>query len=405
MYRSNTYNQGDFYRLIPLARQTVVPGQSVAIDAEFVWETQAFTRNVLSGGVAHAYAFYTPFRLLWDEWVDFIADPQYPTNVPTAASAAPSFFENGTAQRNVFGRRAFKLIYNQFFGSDQWTGANKPWYDDITNDADLSGKPIKTVDQYLGKLTLASEAPDETYLAPVTGTAPNEVATISLNDFRLQMKQARSSRRADMTGDKYVDAMRRMGVNLDWRIQQAPEFLGQTLLEFDAKETRSSYTPADPPPAGAAITGRAYARYNEKMRLKTSRKFFAEHGIIWVLLAVRPSTLPVNRTPLDAQLTGRDDFFLGDNQTGIRAVNQSSLGTTAAEVAYLPRFAEMVTGTNLLGQVTTGAWTIGNGVADVQAMVYPTTSVPRDDVLGTDDLAVYTRYRGMGPTPVKAQSF
>ena len=138
-------------------------------------------------------------------------------------------------------RDAYKLIYNQFFGSDQWAVSTGTWYDDITLDTDVTSRVIRSTDQLAGKLMATDQAPDREYDAPVTGTAPNQVATISLNAFRERLVQARSDRRAQMTGDKYVDAMRRLGVNLDWRVQMAPEFLGQSLVEFDAKRVRSSY--------------------------------------------------------------------------------------------------------------------------------------------------------------------
>ena len=83
-FRQNTYNEGDPYLLIPVGRMDVVPGQTLSAKVQAKIQTVAFLQNVLSGGVAHIYAFYTPYRLLWDNWIDFASDPDTSLTVPYA---------------------------------------------------------------------------------------------------------------------------------------------------------------------------------------------------------------------------------------------------------------------------------------------------------------------------------
>lgn len=403
MFRQNTYQEGSFYQLNCLSRQSVVPGQSVSIDLQSSWETAAFTRNVLNGGLASIMAFYVPYRLVWDEWTEFISDPQSTAVVPMATVPMRSLFEVSTAGQptNVFARRAMKLIYNQYFGSDQFGTPGQFYYQDIEDDADTLFKQLRTNDQFLGKLMQQNSAPDDDFEADVSGTAPNMIASIPLNEFRQAMKDAHSSRRSGLTGDKYVDAMRRMGVQLDWKIQNAPEFLGSVSADFDAKETRATYTPADPPPAGASQTGRSYARFNERMRLSTRRKFFAEHGIILTFLVIRPFVFNTNLPgPWDCFVQRRENFYLGDNQTGVNETTAARLGVTGSDW-YMPRFAWLRAGQNLTGRQSTAPWIVTNTPTDVQSQIWPTVSVPQDPVL-TYDFASYTRYRSSGPTPVRS---
>lgn len=406
MFRQNTYQEGDFYRLIPVARQAVVPGQSVTIDASVCWESAAFTRNVLNGGLASLMAFYVPYRLVWDEWVDFISDPQSTATPPTSTVSWPTVFEYAKAglPAVTFGRRALKLIYNQYFGSDQYGTGVEYWYADITNDAQVEGRNLRTNDQFLGRLMEKDIVPSENFISPVTGTAPNQIATTDLNAFRQAMKEARSDRRSTLSGDKYVDAMRRMGVQLDWKIQNAPEFLGSSSIDFDSKETRATYTPSDPVPAGAAQVGRAYARYSEKMKLSTPRKFFAEHGLVMTVLVVRPFTFPAAAGSQDVYEYARSGYFLGDNQTGVSEGLATALGATAESNFYAPRFTYLSAGSNIVGNQSAVPWYVSNAAGSLGQLVWPDPSVPQDTNL-TQDFAVYTRYKAMGPTPVKSVTF
>jgi len=406
MYRQNNYTQGNFFRAVPVSRQPVVPGQSLALDLKLEFETPAFLRNLLTGGMAEVYSFYVPYRLLWNGWVDFISDPQSADAVPTTAVAMPSIFENVSSvgeqdDFNVFARRAYKLIYNQYFGSEQFGGAGAFWYD-LTDDAETTQKPVRTNDQLLGKIMGASQSPDTDYTVDVAGVDPNQTVSIPLNDFRRAMNIAKSDRRADMTGDKYVDAMRRMGVNLNWAIQMAPEFLGKSMIEFGPKETRASYSSAEPAPDGSAATGRAYARFSEKVNHKTGRKFFAEHGIVMSVLVVRPFIWYGRFTaPQDSFAVNRENFFLGDNQAGIASLDLKNFGQDPAPI-YAPRFQSLLSGMNQLGVIEAANpnWVVSGSPVSLSEMIYPTVTVQQDPIL-TQDFAVYARHVGLGPTPVR----
>ena len=192
----------------------VVPGESKSIDCTVMWETPPMASQKLTGGIATLYAFFVPLRLVWSGWMDFIA--QDGGTVPTTTTPWALMFEGGAAGLAVSAlfRRSYKLTYNQFFGSDKFAR----WYSNVDNDGTTTVYQCRTLDQLNSHLVATADAPDPTYVAPVSGGN----ATISLNEFRQAMKNAYSTRRADMTGDKYVDAISRMGVALDWRVQIDP---------------------------------------------------------------------------------------------------------------------------------------------------------------------------------------
>lgn len=397
MFRQNTYTEGEYYDLMPVFRKAVVPGESVALDLTTIFETEPFSQNILSGGIASLYAFYTPYRLVWDQWVSWVAEPQSAAVLPTATTAWTKVFEAGTSTKSMLGRRAYKLIYNQFFGQD--VGTTDLWYSNIATDTDTSVKRLRTTDQINGKLMLGSDVSTPTASYPVSGAT----TTIDLNDLRQRLRDARSTRRQDMTGDKYVDAMARMGVSLDWRVQLAPEMLGVAHKDFIPKDTRAT----DP-----ANTGRAWSRYQETLNLRTSRKFFAEHGVIWVVLAVRPHVFPVTaRGAMDAEFLNisRETVFVGDNDVGTVTPADVAIGATGGGTSYrMPRWAQYRSGQNLVGQtsfVTTGnqPWIPRQNV-DVTSAVYPAPGLTTSyvDQLPAGVLAAYTVGKAVGPTPVKA---
>lgn len=401
MFRSNAYNEGKFYKAVPIFRKQVVPGESVEIDALTRWETPPFKKNVLSGGVASVYAFYCPHRLVWDKWVDFIADPESGEVLPTTTVDFPEAFEfsygpNTRALSALF-RRAYKLAFNQFFGSEDFG----VWYN-VNNDAVVDLLSVRTNDQWLGRLYQKGQAYDPQFNAPVTGTAPNQTADISLNDFRRAMQSAKQGRRAAITGDKYVDAMMRLGVKLDWRVQQAPEFLGAAHVEFEPSDTRASYSASDTPTGGAAFTGQAYSRYQSSVTLKTPRRFFSEHGYVFGVLVVRPFAFQNDFfSPADALVRTYDQFFLGENNAGVQdwAANNWCGGN---ENVVSHRFEYLLSGNNMSGRASPGAWLPSDASGSFNQAVYVQNfDVPQIDLLDGAQLASLTRCRMIGPTPVK----
>ena len=148
------YNQGGHYVLIPAGRLEVCPGQTVNIGAQVKMQSDDLQKNVLTGGVLSLYAFYVPHRLVWDEFVHFVTqDEGAPTVVPVTNTVWPLLFDRAVpkpaANFSALYRRGYKLIYNQFFGSSDFTGA---WYSDITTDTETTIFGTKNTEQFSGRL-------------------------------------------------------------------------------------------------------------------------------------------------------------------------------------------------------------------------------------------------------------
>ena len=400
MFRMNTYQEGSFQELTLLGRQPVAAGQSIELDVSVMFESMPFTRQLLTGGIAALYAFYVPYRLIYPEFIDFVSDADGGTTLPTTNVAAPQFFEPLPAGQVLVphSRRGYKLIYNQFFGAEQFGR----WYSNVADDSVVTLNRVRSSEQMLGKVMPQNEAPDTIMNAPVTAGQ----AAISLDELRRQLAIARSNKRAQMTGDKYVDAMRRMGVSLDWRVQMAPEFLGSSKTEFWPKRTRNT---------SSTNTGSAVSFYSETMNLKVKRKFFAEFGSVYILLAVRPHQFvtydpAVNSgvPPLDATINFRNGFPLGDNQAGVDGFNGVWYGLS--DNAYMARMCPWLTGQNLVGlrtgQATTKRpWVPISDPTTVRDAVYTGLSVEQVDGSLSFPYAAAMRYISAGPSPARRNVF
>ena len=392
MFRANHYNEGSYYSLVPVFRKAVLPGESIQGKVKVSWESEPLSMNVLHGGTASVYAFYCPYRLLASGFVDFVSDPQVAVSasaLPTSSTDWPLLFEQAGISGGVvstFGRRAFKLAYNQFFGADDQP---ESWYSDITLDTDVAEKRLRTTDQLNGLAVAGSEAPASTV---VSYGAVSTWSNVTVEQLANALSRYRSDRRSDLTGDKYVDALRRFGVNLDWRVQNAPEFLGRWDAEFEARETRAT---------DAANTGTAQVRFQGDILCDLGRKSFAEHGVVMFVLAVRPFDFnSTARGAPDCTLLNltRDTVYQPEYVLDARLVedNYLGVGTSASSTTYrLPRWAPYLKGANMVGRASSSAgklaWAYRQNKTAVD-VVYPSgvsVVTPVDKL--ENDLAVFSR--------------
>lgn len=386
-WRGQAYNQADAFEAVPVLRKPVVPGESMDISGSVKLQTAAFSQNVITGGLASVFLFYVPNRLVWDDWTGFISQEEgFAGTFPVSTTFFDECFEHGTASKSMLYRRAFKLCYNQFFGSDKFDDSGWAYYDDITADGtDNVLKRVRNMEQWSTKLMMDGALAEPTYAA----------SPIVLNDFYREMMNARSRRKANMTGDKYVDALRRCGVDPDWRIQMAPEFLGRFDKEVMPVKTFDTTS---------ANIGDSVSRYETTIDVNCKRKMFAEHGYIVGIFVLRPHLFNQNMNfPPDALSVALDDFYLGDNERSQDEINQSQVSSGVAQDMFISRLAHLRDGYNFRGKGTGAGspWCLLNTPAVGEEVVYPWGSgLPVGDELSGDGLAVNGNWTVKGVTPI-----
>jgi len=122
----------DMGQLIVACADEYVPGDSVKIGNEIVLRWQPLVAPILHEVNIYVHYFFVPYRLLWDEWEDFITggpqgdlEPIPPTWIPDATSNAEgTLWDYMGFPINVipdgayplsFPRTAYNFIYNEYY--------------------------------------------------------------------------------------------------------------------------------------------------------------------------------------------------------------------------------------------------------------------------------------------------
>jgi hypothetical protein len=132
----------DFGQLIPVSTIECIPGDIFRLGAAAVLRMQPMLAPILHTAKLRYYSFFVPYRLLWDEWEDFITggeDGTFTATVPvfdpdaftasiSSVVAVGSLWDYlgynpvGTTTRphpstcpHDFARRAYVMIWNEFF--------------------------------------------------------------------------------------------------------------------------------------------------------------------------------------------------------------------------------------------------------------------------------------------------
>ena len=356
--KGGTYTEGGTYSLNPIFRQQVVPGQTVNIDFESSLKTAAFTKNLSTPCIMSVWFFYVPHRLVWNEWTDFISKQENPPTFPTAIGGS-MFFDtySSTIQMNPLYRRAYKMCYNEYFGSESVGSVAEAWYDDITLDTDTALYRTKNPEDFASKMTLDATVSDPEFTVAAS--------SIPLNDFYRQMMNARSQQRSQMTGDKYVDTLARMGVDATWMIAERPEFLGTKSQMVGPQLTANTSNTG---------TGEEVARFQAKLKCSIKGKHFAEHGYIVGVASCRPMLTFDNRAASDGQTITIDDFYSADNLQTKDETSSQLNGITATSEAFVQRFAYLKNGQWLQGFTTSDSWNLQPTATSFSELLYPSGS-------------------------------
>jgi len=373
------YNQGTRYNVpIPVFRRAVMPGQTANLNGHIQFRTAALPVSLGKLVVSVSY-FFVPNRLTWDGWVDYITDETgtFPTGVPSDFL----FDKIPVGGNSSFMRRAYKLIYNQYYADENSaTGLY-----DVDDDADVTfNKPVLQLEQRLRELLPASQFVDDEYVAPVVGAD----ATINHSDFSRSASNARRDFRFEKSGDKYVDFLRQFGANPNWETQSAPEHLGSVTRDVSSRVSAAT--------DGASL-GSLRSYYSQDIPHSFRSKRFEEHGMVIGIAYARPVVFNTALWALDNAMNSRAAFFNGDN-VNIKVDYADLMGGASADLVIPPAY-RYTAGQHVLNN---------NGNADM-ALTFSDTALaarygvitisPSEATLGTDSFAYFNDVTWSGASP------
>jgi len=120
----------DMGQLIPVVCDEMVPGDTFDMGAEIIVRFQPLVAPILHPINVYVHSFFVPYRLLWDQWEDFITrgisgdlEPVIPRWTPTNTAIGSLWdymgFPTGVTPTGAlpleFVRRAYNLVYNEYY--------------------------------------------------------------------------------------------------------------------------------------------------------------------------------------------------------------------------------------------------------------------------------------------------
>lgn len=290
-----TFNYGGVFDILPLAYVEVSPGDTIEGQIEARCISDNFTNIVLNKAYFDCYAFYIPYRLLWDSWVDFIQQDPDDTAItlPVVTDTFRNNFEGHltltTATENVaFMRYAYNYIWNTFFKrfdqAERTTTAN-------------------SVAQCSMRETMLERCMRDTDDVTVH-TVDVSGGTLSAEQIRQVLSEDRYQRLKDYYGNRYVDFLAMQGVKADWAVLEEPEVIGKNQVEWKYQAIRGN--------SDSVFSG----LFDGTNTLRVRRTFCPEHGLIMAIAVAKVDYPTRQAQPLLLSKTHQKHFFNPEYDTG-----------------------------------------------------------------------------------------
>lgn len=303
---SPLYSHANVYKAQPLMAIPVAPGDSISsMMADLRAVSAQIESRYIGGALLSIDAFYCPFRLVWDDWISFLDGN---TSMITAAAARPEFWT--PAGDSDLTERVYRQVWNDHY-CDGFTLTDV----DVTN-TDGTILQLPTIDRVLETMFLqTADVPDPELIVDVDGTDPNQTVTLTGRELRLLLQRERQQQEDAYVGDDYRSYLQRFGVKADESLAQQSEWLWSSSKWMKPK----SSTQFD----STAQTTINVTRFDDQQRFAPSvgPKFFAEHGLVFLIVGLRPKMRPSRGRMMWSMLQDPQDFYdPGYNDMPMRTV-------------------------------------------------------------------------------------
>lgn len=352
----------DMGELIPMAVMEVLPGDT------FQHATSAFVRAspllapVMHPVHCHIRHFFVPYRLLWDNWEDFITGGPDGMNTSTppvvnASTGRAAVTAQGSlgdyfglppatipvAEVSALPFRAYALIWNEYYrdqdlqselvvskadGLDNTTNITlqrvnwekdyftsaRPWEQKgptVAVPIETTGDAIQVrgaVDGTTRQLRGSAGSNSVNYSGASYGVAQDlEFAGTTGLQLSIDMlREAAAIQRYEEArarfGSRYVEYLRYLGVRSSDARLQRPEYLGGGVQTLQFSEVLQTAEGTDPV---GDLKGHGIAA----MRSNRYRRFFEEHGLVISLFSVRPKSVYMQGTHRMWLKESKEDYW------------------------------------------------------------------------------------------------
>lgn len=299
----------------------VVAGDSMEMNLDAVVKLSPLRRPMMLDTMVDLFAFFVPHRHIYgSNWVDFIKagyDESVTLGTDTIGNQDISCLGYKLTASTAYPRwltRGNILIWNNYFRDPSGTAtdlaakATNYWTNNIGNSVEPKYGPICMQPKRLINSGLEGTVDDSDRKVSLTDTNTK----FSLTDFALQQARLKTETKRDFFAQaRYRDVLNNtFGSYVDYNIDERPELVAHS------KSWLSGY---DVEGTDAASLGSVVGRAVSLARLNFPRKFFAEHGTLWIMALLRfPAVYSIEThylvkkaEPTYAQIAGDPDIING----------------------------------------------------------------------------------------------
>lgn len=362
-YVLSTFDMG---WLVPVCNFEVLPGDSVRMSTSALIRVSPLMAPVMHPVTVRLHHWFVPYRVLWDEWEDFItggpdglgSENPIPTGnfAGAAIGSLASYFglpATSTPQAcSLLPFRAYNLIYNEFYrdqdlqaevaeddGSVQFVAwekdyftAARPWTQkgpevtlpvggtapvNPTGFPEFQTGTPTNVGRLMGNSSLAVSSeftpgvPGPTPLGwrnPALEADLTQATSSTVNDVRLAFALQRYQEARAQYGSRYTEYLRYLGIRSSDARLQRPEYLGggRTTINFSEvlRTGNSEAESVEAPPIGD-MSGHGISAIRSRRWIR----FFEEHGIVLTLASVRPRSMYMDGIHRQWTRAIKEDFW------------------------------------------------------------------------------------------------
>ena len=374
-YKLNDQNttSGVWGKLTPLKYIEVAAGDSISGSVSVHNRSAKTVDESKSRAYTDLYAFYVPYRVLWDEWPQFITGQTDSIQLPQMNNVREWNFEK-TIGNNFLGL-AYYAIWLRFF-SNQNLFTNKS--QENTKKLSVRAAEYERSPQGQNQITVyrrpttydlkmldAELATNPINIVEMNATDSGGNPTTTINNLRQAMTEERFQKSREYYGGRYTDFLAASGIKANWNILDEPECIGVLNKDWQYKKVKGT---------GENNLAQVSGYFEGVNTLKLRKTFCPEHGLIVVLGACRAdlfNTQSGNHVVVDKD--ERKDFWspeymhLGDRRVPVQTVSRS-YGPVEPPVLYTPHYEEYRCGRNETTGNTDYVFSESNGAITVSTL-------------------------------------